>query len=107
MIYLEILLIGIFTGTLCGAFMLVLTEVEKAEQYPLGGFIPGVLVTLGLGTDNVILSVGALFLGGLTGYYLALTVWKGLPKRQRILPKKTTTPAPTEAPKTGNLADYL
>ena len=53
---------------------------NNAEQYPVGGFLPALWMVAELGVDSKIVVAGILMMGGMTGYFLILTIWKIRPE---------------------------
>ena len=77
---LNILLIGAGTGAVFSVISMLLINANNAEQYPVGGFLPALWMVAELGVDSKIVVAGILMMGGMTGYFLILTVWKIRPK---------------------------
>jgi len=76
----NIFLIGAGTGTVFSVASMLLINTQNAEQYPLGGFLPALWMVAELGVDSKIVVAGILMMGGMTGYFLILTVWKIRPE---------------------------
>ena len=77
---LNILLIGLGTGAVFSVISMLLINANNAEQYPVGGFLPALWMVAELGVDSKIVVAGILMMGGMTGYFLILTVWKIRPE---------------------------
>ena len=73
--YAGIFLIGAIVGIACAKLMVFLTCIEDARTYPLGGFVPAVLIVFDLGQDSSLLGAAVLIMGGMFGYYLLVTIW--------------------------------
>ena len=76
----NIFLIGAGTGTVFSVFSMLLINANNAEQYPVGGFLPALWMVAELGVDSKIVVAGILMMGGMTGYFLILTIWKRRPE---------------------------
>ena len=59
---------------------MLIINTQNAEQYPLGGFLPALWMVAELGVDSKIVVAGILMMGGMTGYFLILTIWKRRPE---------------------------
>ena len=94
----NIFLIGAGTGTVFSVFSMLLLNTQNAEKYPLGGFMPALWMVADLGMDSKIVVAGILNMGGMTGYFLILTIWK---KRPEALIK--TRPQETQVSKDSKL----
>ena len=77
---LNILLIGAGTGAVFSLISMLLINANNAEQYPIGGFLPALWMVAELGVDSKIVVAGILMMGGMTGYFLILTIWKRRPE---------------------------
>ena len=77
---LDIFLIGAGTGALFSVVSMLLINTNNAEQYPVGGFLPALWMVAELGVDSKIVVAGILMMGGMTGYFLILTIWKSRPE---------------------------
>ena len=77
---LNILLIGVGTGAVFSVISMLLINANNAEQYPVGGFLPALWMVAELGVDSKIVVAGILMMGGMTGYFLILTIWKRRPE---------------------------
>jgi hypothetical protein len=76
----NIFLIGAGTGTIFSVISMLLINANNAEQYPVGGFLPALWMVAELGVDSKIVVAGILIMGGMTGYFLILTIWKRRPE---------------------------
>ena len=76
----NIFLIGAGTGTIFSVISMLLINANNAEQYPVGGFLPALWMVAELGVDSKIVVAGILMMGGMTGYFLILTIWKRRPE---------------------------
>ena len=76
----DIFLIGAGTGSLFSVVSMLLINAKNAEKYPLGGFMPALWMVKELGVDSKIVVAGILMMGGMTGYFLILTIWKSRPE---------------------------
>ena len=76
----NIFLIGAGTGTVFSVISMLLINANNAEQYPVGGFLPALWMVAELGVDSKIVVAGILMMGGMTGYFLILTIWKRRPE---------------------------
>jgi len=72
----NIFLIGAGTGTVFSVISMLLINANNAEQYPVGGFLPALWMVAELG----VVVAGILMMGGMTGYFLILTIWKRRPE---------------------------
>ena len=77
---LNILLIGAGTGAVFSVISMLLINAKNAEQYPVGGFLPALWMVAELGMNSKIVVAGILMMGGMTGYFLILTIWKRRPE---------------------------
>ena len=76
---LNILLIGTGTGVIFAVFSMLMINSSNSEKYPVGGFLPALLMIADLGMDSKVVVAGILMMGGMTGFYLTLTFWKERP----------------------------
>ena len=83
---LNVLLIGAGTGAIFAIISMVLINASNSEKYPLGGFLPALLMVADLGVDSKVVVAGILMMGGMTGFYLTLTFWKERPAALRSNP---------------------
>mgnify|MGYP007032457710 FL=1 len=72
----NIFLIGAGTGTIFSVISMLLINANNAEQYPVGGFLPALWMVAELGVDSKIVVAGIIIMGGMTGYFLIVTIWK-------------------------------
>ena len=56
------------------------SEMCIRDRYPVGGFLPALWMVAELGVDSKIVVAGILMMGGMTGYFLILTIWKRRPE---------------------------
>ena len=86
----NIFLIGAGTGTVFSVISMLLMNANNVEQYPVGGFLPALWMVAELGVDSKIVVAGILMMGGMTGYFLILTIWKRRPEALiKTLPQET------------------
>ena len=86
----NIFLIGAGTGAVFSVISMLLINANNAEQYPVGGFLPALWIVAELGVDSKIVVAGILMMGGMTGYFLILTIWKRRPEALiKTQPQKT------------------
>ena len=115
-----ILAIGFGSGLLFSILSIALLNSVNAERFPLGGFLPALLVVADLGNTSQIVRAGCLVMGGLLGYYLILALWRGMPKQlSEVLPghapahhedpddSVSTDKGEEEVIRGRNLADFL
>ena len=76
----NIFLIGAGTGIVFSVISMLLINANNAEQYPVGGFLPALWMVAELGVDSKIVVTGILMMGGMSGYFLILTIWKRRPE---------------------------
>ena len=118
MAFLQILILATILGLLIGAFTLLLAGSQRAERYPGLAIIPGALVGLDLGLTSQWGEFSLLVIGGLTGYFLMLCLWRDRPSVQGLLPQNSlllnpTTPtvsqstSANEAKSEDQLANYI
>ena len=82
-----ILAVGFGSGLLLSILSIALLNSVNAERFPIGGFMPALWVVADLGNTSQIVRAGCLVMGGLLGYYLILTIWRGMPNHlSEILP---------------------
>ena len=72
---LNILLIGTGTGVIFAVFSMLLINASNSEQYPIGGFLPALWMIADLGIDSKVIVAGILMMGGMSGFYLTLTLY--------------------------------
>jgi hypothetical protein len=118
MAFFQILILATILGLLIGAFSLLLVGSQKAERYPGLAIIPGALVGLDLGLTSQWGEFSLLVIGGLTGYFLMLGLWRDRPSVQGLLPQSnyllsSATPtvsqstSATDAKSEDQLANYI
>ena len=95
MAFLQILILATILGLFIGASTLLLAGSQKAERYPGLAIIPGALVGLDLGLTSQWGEFSLLVIGGLTGYFLMLCLWRDRPSVQGLLPKSSLLLDPT------------
>jgi len=89
----NIFLIGAGTGVVLSIISMLIISAAKAEQYPLGGFLPALWMVADLGVTSQLVVAGLLMMGGMTGYYLILTFWRERPESLRNgVPQQNDTP---------------
>jgi hypothetical protein len=76
----NIFLVGAGTGTVFSVISMLLINANNAEQYPVGGFLPALWMVAEFGVDSKIVVAGILMMGGMTGYFMILTIWKRRPE---------------------------
>ena len=76
----NIFFIGAGTGTIFSVISMLLINANNAEQYPVGGFLPALWMVAELRVDSKIVVAGILMMGGMTGYFMILTIWKRRPE---------------------------
>ena len=118
MVFLQILILATILGLLIGAFTLLLAGSQRAERYPGLAIIPGALVGLDLGLNSQWGEFSLLVIGGLTGYFLMLGIWRDRPSVDSLLPQSNHLPLPatptfsqatkaTDAKSEDQLANYI
>ena len=118
MAFLQILILATILGIFIGAFSLPLVGSQKAERYPGLAIIPGALVGLDLGLTSQWGEFSLLVIGGLTGYFLMLGLWRDRPSVQGLLPQNNYFPSSvtptvsqstsaTDAKSEDQLANYI
>lgn len=120
MAFLEILALSTGISLVVGALTTILADTNRAARFPGLGTLPGVLVPFDLGLSSQVAEFAILLMGGLFGYYLFLSLWRGAPQLElethepQAIPRPepntpsvaATAPTPTQ-PLSSNLADYL
>ena len=118
MAFLQILILATILGFLIGAFTILLAGSQRAERYPGLAIIPGALVGLDLGLTSQWGEFSLLVIGGLTGYFLMLGLWRDRSSVQGWLPQGNHLPSPstpavsqstsaTDAKSEDQLANYI
>ena len=72
----NILLIGASTGVIFSIISILIINTSNSEQYPVGGFLPALWMVADLGGSSKLVAAGLLMMGGITGFYLILTLRK-------------------------------
>ena len=85
MAFLQILIMATILGLFIGAFTLLLAGGERALRFPGFAIIPGALVGIDLGLTSQWGEFSLLVIGGLTGYFLMLGIWRDRPTVQGLL----------------------
>ena len=85
MAFLQILIMATILGLFIGAFTLLLAGGERALRFPGFAIIPGALVGMDLGLTSQWGEFSLLVMGGLTGYFLILGIWRDRPTVQGLL----------------------
>ena len=78
--FLKIFLIGASAGIIFSIISMILINASNSEKYPVGGFMPALLMVTDMGISSQIVVAGILIMGGMTGFYLTLTFWKERPE---------------------------
>lgn len=73
---LNILLIGAGTGAIFAIISMLIINTSNSERYPVGGFLPALWMVADLGESSKLVAAGILMMGGLTGFYLILSLRK-------------------------------
>ena len=118
MAFLQILILATILGLFIGVLSLVLVGSQKAERYPGLAIIPGALVGVDLGLTSQWGEFSLLVIGGLTGYFLMLGLWRDRSSVQALLPQSNHLPSPatptisqstkaTDAKTEDQLANYI
>ena len=68
----SILLTGLGTGVLCAIISILIINTSNSEKYPIGGFLPALLIVADLGESSKLEVAGLLIMGGITGFYIML-----------------------------------
>ena len=88
----NILLIGACTGVIFAIISILIINTSNSERYPVGGFLPALWVVANLGESSKLVAAGLLMMGGITGFYLMLSVRKlrfeALRNKFQILPEE-------------------
>ena len=69
---LSILLTGLGTGVLLAKISILIINTSNSEKYPIGGFLPALLIVADLGESSKLEAAGLLMMGGITGFYIML-----------------------------------
>lgn len=104
MLYVIILVVGLFLGIVSALAMILLARDEVAENAPVGGFVASAGVVLFYGEGSAVITAGLLAIAGLTGYYCMLFLYKHnpLPDIPEAMQEETPPPA-----RQGRLQDFL
>ncbi|MBS1256433.1 MAG: hypothetical protein MAG581_02256 [Deltaproteobacteria bacterium] len=73
---LNILFIGAGTGAILAIISMLIINTANSERYPVGGFLPTLWMVLDLGESSKLAAAGILMMGGITGFYLMLSLRK-------------------------------
>ena len=88
----NILLIGAGTGAIFAIISILIINTSNSEKYPIGGFLPALLMVADLGESSKIEAAGLLIMGGITGFYIMLAIRKlrfeALKKKLKIQPEE-------------------
>ena len=83
----QIIGIGFGSGMLLSILSIAFFNTSNAEKFPLGGFLPAIWLVSDLGGSSQLVEGGMLVMGGMLGYYLILSMWRGMPsKLSEIMP---------------------
>ena len=77
----QIIAIGFGSGLLLSVLCIAFFNSSNAEKFPLGGFLPALWLVSDLGGSSQLVEGGMLVMGGMLGYYLILSLWRGMPDR--------------------------
>ena len=84
----QIIAIGFGSGLLLSVLSIAFFNSSNAEKFPLGGFLPALWLVSDLGGSSQLVEGGMLVMGGMLGYYMILSMWRGMPNRfSEILPQ--------------------
>ena len=84
----QIIAIGFGSGLLLSVISIAFFNSTNAERFPLGGFLPALWLVSDLGGSSQLVEGGMLVMGGMLGYYMILSMWRGMPNRfSEILPQ--------------------
>ena len=75
----QIIGIGFGSGMLLSILSIAFFNSSNAEKFPLGGFLPALWLVRDLGGPSQLVEGGMLLMGGMLGYYLILSMWRGMP----------------------------
>ena len=118
MAFLQILIMATILGLFIGAFTLLLAGGERALRFPGFAIIPGALVGIDLGLTSQWGEFSLLVMGGLTGYFLMLGIWRDRPTVQGLLalnnqsfdernPTQSDSTSTTDGQSEDKLANYI
>ena len=77
----QIIAIGFGSGLLLSVLSITFFNSSNAEKFPLGGFLPALWLVSDLSGSTQLAEGGMLVMGGMLGYYLILSMWRGMPNR--------------------------
>lgn len=77
----QIIGIGFGSGTLLSILSIAFFNSSNAEKFPLGGFLPALWLVSDLGGSSQLVEGGMLVIGGILGYYLIISMWRGMPNK--------------------------
>ena len=77
----QIIGIGFGSGMLLSILSIAFFNSSNAEKFPLGGFLPALWLVRDLGGSSQLVEGGMLLMGGMLGYYLILSMWRGMPNK--------------------------
>ena len=77
----QIITIGFGSGLLLSVLSIAFFNSSNAEKFPLGGFLPALWLVSDLGGSSQLAEAGMLVMGGMLGYYMILSMWRGMPNR--------------------------
>ena len=104
MSYVGVLVFAAIFGAIIAGVMFLLTDMELAEKYPVGGILASGFTWVNFGLPSALITVGMLVIGGTFGYYLATSTIKN--HFTKISDEKTEMPGSTS--KSGvSMADYI
>ena len=69
---LSILLTGLGTGIIFAIISILIINTSNSEKYPIGGFLPALLIVADIGESSKIEAAGLRMMGGITGFYIML-----------------------------------
>ena len=67
-----ILLTGLGTGIIFAIISILIINTSNSEKYPIGGFLPALLIVADIGESSKLETAGLLIMGGITGFYIML-----------------------------------
>jgi len=77
---LYVFLLGAVTGIVLSIISMLIISASNSEKYPVGGMIPALWMIKDFAIPSQVIVAGILIMGGMTGFYLALTFWKERPE---------------------------
>ena len=63
-----ILLTGLGTGIIFAIISILIINTSNSEKYPIGGFLPALLIVADIGESSKLETAGLLIMGGITGF---------------------------------------